>query len=158
MSIDPAPAQTVIAKLDPCGLIAVETWIAAPDVILTLAGSWRSTRVEPTVWWLRGPLDALDDTLARLTSALANDGAITDLSGGFDRLRISGPAWRSALMFGGVFDAEDPAFRPGSVAGTILHHMAVRYDVIDDHTVEIFVPPSYAADLLNHLRAAISRL
>jgi len=57
-------------------------------------------------------------------------------------------------MVGGVFDAEDPAFRPGSTAGTVLHHAGVRYDVVDDGHVHILVASIYADDLLADLRAA----
>jgi heterotetrameric sarcosine oxidase gamma subunit len=89
---------------------------------------------------------------------LGEDGAAIDLSGGFAGLEIVGPGWRELLMVGGVFDAEDPAFGPGSTAGTILHHAGVRYDVIDDDRVHILVAPSYALDLLDHLRVAASRL
>jgi hypothetical protein len=61
-------------------------------------------------------------------------------------------------MIGGVFDAEYPAFGPGSTAGTVLHHASVRYDVLDERRVHIFIAPSYARDLLEHLRVAAGRL
>ena len=154
MSTETVHAQTVVSRLEPCGLIAVETWNASRAPVVAIDEPWRMIRVEPTVVWLRGPLDEADAVLARATETLGETGAATDLSGGFERIRISGPGWRAALMFGGVFDAEDPAFGPGATAGTLLHHLAVRYDVIDADTVEIYVAPSYAADLLHHLHDA----
>jgi heterotetrameric sarcosine oxidase gamma subunit len=117
-----------------------------------LAGGWRAIRVEPTVWWLSGPLADAEPCLDRLEAALGDDGGATDLSGAFIVLALEGPGWREALMFGGVFDAENSAFGPGSTAGTLLHHVAVRYDVRRAEMVEIHLAPSHAEDLLHHLR------
>jgi len=44
---------------------------------------WRALRVEPTVWWLVGPLVGVRAIVARLETALQADGAATDLTGGF---------------------------------------------------------------------------
>jgi hypothetical protein len=43
-------------------------------------------------------------------------------------------------------------------AGTLLHHVSVRYDVVDEDRAHIHVAPSYAADLLHHLETAAARL
>ncbi len=123
-----------------------------------LPGEWRAIRVEPSVWWLSGPREGLAARQADLDAALGEDGAAVDLTGAFARLEVCGPAWRTLLMFGGVFDAEDPDFGPGRTAGTILHHLSVRYDVVDEDRLHIFVGSSYAGDLLHHLRAAAARL
>ena len=40
----------------------------------------------------------------------------------------------------------------------MLHHLDVRYDVVDDGHAHILVAPSYAHDLLAHLRAAAAHL
>lgn len=168
-------ALAVITPLAPAALIAVDLWgeVASvagrlanavggdlPDLgrSASLAGGWRSIRVEPTAWWLTGPLDQLGATLAAVEAALGDDGVAVDLSGGFAVIAVAGPAWRTLLMFGGVFDAEDPGFGPGATAGTLLHHAAVRYDVIDDARVHIHVAPSFADDLLHALRDAAAGL
>jgi heterotetrameric sarcosine oxidase gamma subunit len=167
--------RATVVALEPAAQIAVEIWSGLdgaaarlgrtlggglPDLrgSTDLAGGWRGLRVEPTVWWLVGPLAGLDAGLAAVEAALGEDGAAVDLSGGFVRLEVVGPGWRELLMIGGVFDAEDPAFGPGATAGTVLHHASVRYDVIDDRRVHILVAPSYARDLLEHLHAAAARL
>lgn len=164
-----------VTMLEPAALIAFDLWsdtrAAAARIgealggplpglrrAAELGGGWRAIRVEPTVWWLSGPLADADAQIARLEAALGEDGAATDLSGGFARLAVAGPGWRALLMIGGVFDAEDPAFGPGSTAGTILHHVAVRHDVLADTLVHIHVAPGYAEDLLAHLSAAAARL
>jgi len=169
------PTDTLVDRLPPTALIALDVWADGPAAIArlsaalggtlppsggatALAGGWRAIRAEPALWWLCGPLDGLDDQLASVAAALDEDGAATDLSGAFVRLRVGGPDWREVLMIGGVFDAEDPAFGPGSTAGTILHHTSVRYDVTAPDAVEIYVAPSHVDDLLHHLRSAVSRL
>ena len=171
MSIEAAWPDTVVSTEDPTALIAVEFWsdpaVAAARLAAALGGplpgigaatdmegAWRAIRVEPSVWWLCGPLADLDDTLGRVGAALAPDGAVTDLTGGFERLRIAGPDWRSVLMIGAVFDAESPDFTVNSTVGTILHHIAVRYDVVAADAVHVFVAPSYAGDLRHFLHEA----
>jgi heterotetrameric sarcosine oxidase gamma subunit len=123
-----------------------------------LEGGWRAIRVEPTAWWLTGPLADLKGKMARLEAALAVDGGAIDLTGAFTTITVRGAAWRELLMFGGVFDAEGADFGPGRTAGTLLHHASVRYDVIDHDEVRILAAPSYAEDLLHHLRVAAARL
>jgi heterotetrameric sarcosine oxidase gamma subunit len=167
--------RTLVEALEPAALIAFDLW-SEPEVAAArigealggalpglthstpLPGGWRAIRVEPTVWWLSGPLADLDRQFAQLEAALGEDGAATDLSGGFTRLGVSGPAWREVLMIGGVFDAENPDFGAGSTAGTLLHHASVRHDVTAEDRVHIHVPPGHAEDLLHHLRTALTRL
>ena len=115
---------------------------------------WR----EPMAWMARAPLDRRDALAATLSAAVGPDGAVTDISGAAVRCALSGPDWRSLLTHGGVFDAEDPAFAPGCVAGTVVEHMAVRFDVLADDAVDAYVAPSYAADLFAYWTAVARRL
>ena len=159
-----------------CGaLIAVDLWAKAEAVMArlpatlggaipalghstNLEGGWRAIRVEPTVWWLTGPLDDLQAQIGRVQDAMAGDGGVIDLTGAFMTITAKGRAWRELLMFGGVFDAEAADFGPERTAGTLLHHVSVRYDVIGHDEVRILAAPSYAEDLLHHLRGAAARL
>ena len=163
--VDAQPPRALIA-FDLWGDIAAATARAAAALGADLpalnrsndlAGGWRAIRIEPTVWWLSGPLTDLTACLARLETALGDDGAATDLSGAFAILTLDGPGWREALMFGGVFDAENPAFGPGSTAGTLLHHVAVRYDVRGEERVDVHLAPSSGDDLRDHLRRVLAR-
>ncbi len=110
----------------------------------TLRAIWR----EPGAWMIRGPLVTRHTLLSSLEAVVGPDGTVTDISGAAARCRLTGPDWRILITHGGVFDAEDPAFAPGCVAGTVVEHMAVRFDVISDTEVDAYVAPSYAADLL----------
>jgi heterotetrameric sarcosine oxidase gamma subunit len=153
-------SRTTARLLPPTALIAFDIWGDPPHQAWSseLEEGWRTVRVEPTVWWLTGPIGEAEAMFDRLETVLGDDGGVTDLTGGFARIAVAGPAWRELLMIGGVFDAEAPGFGAGSTAGTLLHHVAVRYDVISDDEVHILLAPSYADDLLHHLSAAISRL
>ena len=112
----------------------------------TLRVIWR----EPGAWMIRAPLaerDTLQDRLAIIAGA---DGVVTDISGAAVRCALRGHDWRVLLTYGGVFDAEAPAFGPGCVAGTVVEHIAVRFDVIADDHVDAYVAPSFAVDLFSY--------
>ena len=111
------------------------------------AGSARIIWREPDAWMLRAPLAEREALHARLVEIAGDDGAVTDISGAAVRCAIRGEDWRILLTYGGVFDAEAAAFGPGSVAGTVVEHMAVRFDVIAQDHVDAYVAPSFAHDL-----------
>ncbi len=149
-------------------LLLVEVW-GAPCVVESRLGAslptpgqalaqtgWRALWWERATWLIRAA--AGEETLAKLSIAVEGEGAVTDVSGAFRRIVLRGPAWRPLLMIGGVFDAESPNFGPGCVAGTVIHHMPVRIDVLSSTTAEAYVPPSYAEALLHHWRGAAGRL
>jgi len=133
---------------------AVERRLGAPLPKAGQSVTLGASRVmwwEPKVWLVRG---ASTDWAEILTE----DGAAIDVTGAFSRLRITGPEWRELLMIGGVFDAESPAFAPDCIAGTVIHHLPVRLDVIDAQTVDAYTPPSYAAELAHHWEVSARRI
>ena len=151
-------------------LLALEIWgdVSAVErrLGLSLPAPGRAIEVdhrrilwwEPRTWLVRTPAKDPRAEIEEMILAAGAEGAVTDLSGGFTRHRLTGEGWRGLLMIGGVFDAEAPAFDAGSVVGTVIHHMPVRLDVLSESTVEVYIPPSYSDDLLHHWRQAISRL
>ena len=161
IEIAPQPAEA---------LIAIEIWGDAvsagqrlgtplpPPCRAVAAGDCRILWLEPNIWLVRAPRIDGDATLAGLTEALGEDGAATDISGALTRLRIEGDGWRDLLMIGGVFDAEAPSFALDCVAGTVIHHIAVRLDGVSERVVDVYVAPSYAEGLLAHWRRSVGRL
>jgi len=155
--------QLEIAVLPSEPLVQIEVWgdLAAVERRLgaALPKAGRSTTLnasrvmwwEPKVWLVRRS----DTDFAEI---LAEDGAAIDVTGAFSRLRITGAEWRGLLMIGGVFDAESPTFAPDCIAGTVIHHLPVRLDVIDAQTVDAYTPPSYAAELVHHWDVAARRM
>jgi heterotetrameric sarcosine oxidase gamma subunit len=116
----------------------------------------RLIRYEPTVWLVEGDASALPAILG--PEILGDDGAITAIGGGIVRVRLSGKSWRTLLMEGGVFDAENPAFAPGCSAATIIDHVAVRLHVVSEDACDAYVPASFSAGLVHFWEAAAGSL
>lgn len=111
----------------------------------------RLIRYEPSVWLVEGDAFAL-------TELLADDGAFTAIGGGVVRVRLSGSCWRTLLMEGGVFDAENPAFAPGCSASTIIEHVNVRLHVVNADTCDTYVPLSFSKALIHFWDKALETL
>lgn len=107
----------------------------------------RLIRYEPTVWLVEGDVSALP-------GLLADDGALTAIGGSVVRVQLSGKGWRTLLMEGGVFDAENPNFAPGCSAATIIDHVNVRLHVVDDDICHAYVPLSYSEAMIHFWKTA----
>lgn len=159
--------EVTLTVLPAAPLHAVEIWSAPADVArrfqeakgFALPATGRSDgdntlglmRFEPTVWLAEGDV-------AGLSALLGSDGAITPIGGGIVRVRLSGPGWRALLMEGGVFDAENPAFGPGSCAATIIDHVNVRLHVVAPDVCIAYVPSSFSTALLHFWEEAARTL
>jgi heterotetrameric sarcosine oxidase gamma subunit len=111
----------------------------------------RLIRYEPTVWLVEGEAKTLP-------AILAGEGALTAIGGGLVRIRLQGEDWRTLLMEGGVFEAENPRFGPGCSAATIIDHVAVRLHVVSDDACDAYVPSSFSAALLHFWQEAATML
>jgi heterotetrameric sarcosine oxidase gamma subunit len=156
-----------ITPLPAAPLHALEVWSNAPAVAKRFKAATgfalppmgrsagtdalRLIRYEPTVWLVEGDASALP-------AILADDGAITAIGGGIVRVRLSGKGWRTLLMEGGVFDAENPAFTPGCSAATIIDHVAVRLNVVSDDVCDAYVPASFISGLVHFWEVAAGNL
>lgn len=108
-------------------------------------------RFEPTVWLIEG-----DPSI--FAAILGDDGALTAIGGGITRVQLSGKGWRTILMEGGVFDAENPAFAEGCSAATIIDHVNVRLHVVSDGACNAYVPLSYSQSLIHFWKQAAETL
>jgi heterotetrameric sarcosine oxidase gamma subunit len=161
-----------ITPLPAAPLHALEVWSNAPAVANRFAAATgfalppmgrsagtdalRLIRYEPTVWLVEGDASTLPAILG--PEILGDDGAITAIGGGIVRVRLSGKGWRTLLMEGGVFDAENPAFARACSATTIIEHVAVRLYVVSDDVCDVYVPASYSAGLLHFWEVAAGSL
>lgn len=150
--------EVTITQLPAAPLHVFEIWSNAPAVAkrfeaamgFALPPMGRSAenaaltliRYEPTVWLVEGDALALPDIIG-------DDGTLTDIGGGIVRVRLSGNGWRTLLMEGGVFDAENPAFTVGCSAATIIDHVAVRLHVVRDDACDAYVPLSFSTGLVH---------
>lgn len=108
-------------------------------------------RFEPTVWLVEG--DA-----SKFPAILGGDGALTAIGGGITRVQLSGKGWRTLLMEGGVFNAENPAFSAGCSAATIIDHVNVRLHVVSDEACIAYVPLSFSQGLIHFWKQAAETL
>lgn len=127
---DPKPAAKRIAKA------------LGHDLPRTGQAERHVLRSGPTTWLAEGDV-------AALASVLGDDGALTPVGGGLVRVRLSGPAWRSLLMEGGLFDAESSLFNTGCVVTTLIEHVTVTLRVESPDACLAYIPASHAADLLH---------
>ena len=125
---------------------AFQTGLPPPSRAVS-AGVARVIWREPGAWMIRAALADREALEAELRTIAGGDGAVTDISGAAMRCAIRGSDWRVLLTHGGVFDAEDPTFGPGCVAGTVIEHIHVRLDVISLDHIDAYVAPSFAHDL-----------
>ena len=103
----------------------------------------RAMQVEPRRWWL---VDA-GSKIEAIAKALGDKGALTPIGGGLMRATLTGPGWRSQLMISGVFDAENPDFKPGDCTATIIAHTSVWIDVISAETAHVYFAASLRGDM-----------
>ena len=111
----------------------------------------RLIRYEPTVWLVEGDVSGLSDVLA-------DDGIMTAIGGGVVRVLLTGVGWRSLLMEGGVFDAENLAFAVGCSATTIIDHVNVRLHVLTADSCLAYVPLSFSSGLVHFWQQAAENL
>ena len=130
VSISIAPADDVVV-LDMWG-----------DDLPALHGI-HAMHVEPRRWWL---VDA-GDKIKIITEALGDEGAIAPIGGGLLRATLTGPSWRSQLMISAVFDAENPNFKAGDCAATIIGHSSVWIDVISAESAHAYFAASLRGDM-----------
>ena len=103
---------------------------------------------EPKAWLVSGDATALEAGLSEVA-------AVSDVSGAWRRIDVTGSGWRELLMIDGFFDAEHPSFAPGCVAATVLHHAPVMLHVTGTDSVAVYVAPSFAVDLVGAFRKAV---
>jgi heterotetrameric sarcosine oxidase gamma subunit len=140
---NPAKAATRIKKACSISLPAMGQSAASSGL--------RLMRYEHTVWLAVGDV-------GKLSESLAEDGAITAIGGGVVRVELAGPRWRRLLMEGGVFDAESPDFAVGSCTATVIDHVNVRLLVTSEASCLVFVPTSFAIDMIGFWEAAAKTL
>lgn len=121
------------------------------------AGSQRLLWLEHGHWLVACATAAAAKVHAHIADLVGNDGTIVEVGAALVGRSLIGSDWRGLLMVGGVFDAEDPGFDPGSVARTVMHHSPLLLDVIAGDHVNAYVPASYAGEFFGYWHAEIAR-
>lgn len=142
LALDLWDADNDSAAAQACGM-------ALPEPGRSAAGATGTVlRVGPRRWWL----DGAGFAPGAIATALNGTGAVTPVAGGVIRVQLSGARWRDLIMASGLIDVEDPAFGPGSVAVTSLHHARCVLHMRAAALCEIYVPASYADHCLSTWR------
>ena len=120
-------------------IIVLDLWDdQQPDLRGTTA-----LQVEPRRWWLIDP----GAQLAVIAQQLGDKGALTAIGGGLMRAVLKGSGWRAQLMISGLFDAEDPSFKPGDCAATLIHHTQVLIHAISEREAHVYLSASLLDDI-----------
>jgi methylglutamate dehydrogenase subunit D len=81
--------------------------------------------------------------------------SVSDQSGGYEILKLSGPGARRALQKGAFIDLDPSAFGPGSAATTVIAHIGVViWQGADAASFHVALFRSYARSFREWLRAA----
>jgi heterotetrameric sarcosine oxidase gamma subunit len=116
---------------------------------LVRAGDCAVFRVAPdTIWML---CDGRTIPEIRIDSS---QGCTTKLTDGRQRFRIEGPNARDALVKVVALDLDPAHFGIGQAALTGMHHVPVFLCRIDEDAYDIFMPRSFALDLVHWLADA----
>jgi sarcosine oxidase subunit gamma len=97
--------------------------------------------VGPGQWIASAGTAAAADFVARLRSDLGAFAAIMDQSDSRLVLHVSGPRVRDVLAKGVAVDLHRSAFKVGDVATTLVAHIGVQIDMIDDAPTYQFAAP-----------------
>lgn len=112
-------------------------------VIGTGPGVWLAFAADATPSWGT-------DLAARLPGT-----SVSDQSGGYEIIRLSGPGARRALQKGAFIDLDPSAFGPGSAATTVIAHIGVViWQDADAASFHVALFRSYAQSFREWLSAA----
>ena len=131
--------DVTITLMSAGAIIVLDRW---DDLRPDLSGA-TALQVEPRRWWLIDPAE----NLAAIELMLGDKGALTAIGGGLIRAVLKGAGWRAQLMISGLFDAEDPSFKPGDCAATLIHHTQVWIHAISEREAHVYLSASLQEDI-----------
>jgi len=111
----------------------------------------------PGVWLAMQ--DAADAGFAsELGEELTGLASVSDQSGGYALLRISGARVRELLQRGASIDLHPDAFGPGSAAATVIAHIGVIFWQVDTDGYDIALFRSFASSFWHWLETTVEML
>jgi sarcosine oxidase subunit gamma len=152
------PHATSLVRVEACDLSAAfaKAFKAAVGVAPPAAARAEAGKGGP-VLWAEPTVMLVSGDAAALEEALGAHAAVSDVSGAWRRIDVTGPIWREVLMVDGVFDAESERFGPGALAATMLHHAPVMIHAQSETEASVYVAPSFAQDLKSAFLKAAAR-
>ena len=124
----------------------------AGNGVLTLIGTGPET-------WLAMTENAAPDWALKLAKRLSGVMSVSDQSGAYAVLRVSGPGARNLLSRGAYIDFHPTTFHVGAAATTVMAHIGViLWQRENESTFEIGVFRSFVASLRQWMEATITTL
>lgn len=108
--------------------------------------------------WLAYRADRDAASIAELQQRLSGLASVSDQSGGYTILRLSGSSARTLLQRGVAIDLHPEAFGPGSVACTFIAHIGVvlwQLDAVPTYQLAVFRSYSESFNHWLHSSAAV---
>ena len=119
------------------------------------AGPNRLVWVGPDDWFSIGMTDTEAPTCSSLRAALRDEHAVTDVTGGYCLITLSGPQARDILASGCPLDLHPDVFKPGMAASSHFYKTAIRLWMIDEApNFELLVRRSFVRYFWQILEAA----
>ncbi|MBT6094842.1 MAG: sarcosine oxidase subunit gamma [Rhodospirillaceae bacterium] len=120
---------------------------------VSITGDQRLCWLGPDQWLLKTAPAPFGEWERKLASA-APAGAYNDVTHGRTTLRLTGPNARDVLAKGCPLDLHTQAFSPGQCAQSLLGHLSVLLDGIDEDTIDVTLTRSYGGDLFEWVSEA----
>jgi sarcosine oxidase subunit gamma len=119
------------------------------------AGPNRLVWVGPDDWFSIGMTDTEAPTCSALRAALNEQHAVTDVTGGYCLITLSGPQARDILASGCPLDLHPTVFQPGMAASSHFYKAAIRLWMVDEEPrFELLVRRSFVRYFWQLLDAA----
>lgn len=151
---------TALARLPACGLLNLRLPVAAPAAPAVaramglalpqtpctysaragLAAHW----LGPDEWLVTVAAGAEDELEGRLRSALEGGGAVVDVSSGYIRYNLCGPAAADVLMKASPYDFDRRQFGPGRCVQTVFAKTAALVACRENSSFDLTIRRSYA--------------
>ena len=119
------------------------------------AGPNRLVWAGPDDWFSIGMTDTQAPTCRALRSVLNDEHAVTDVTGGYCLITVSGPQARDILASGCPLDLHPTVFKPGMAASSHFYKTAIRLWMVDkEPRYEMLVRRSFVGYFWQLLDAA----
>lgn len=135
-----------------CAAFEAAVGVAPPAACRTADGA------AGVVLWAEAKAWLADGDASALEAALGDHAAVSDVSGAWRRIDVTGEGWRTLMTIEGLLDVENPAFGPGCIAATVQHHAPVMLHVVTATHLAVYTAPSFAHHLHHALTTAARRL
>lgn len=146
----PGVVGLLVVRADPESTALADAFSEVLDLPLperlgsTASGACCARWISPDEWLLSCPPAECAEVERGLRNALDGAFSVTEVTGGYALLELSGPEARTVLAKSTPLDVDPRAFSPGRVAGTVFAKTTVTLRHVDDGRYELICRRSFA--------------